>query len=135
MLCVALLATPSAFALLPQAEAGRLAGRMLALEAQVSLAFAVALLLLERAAARRAATAGQGSLFCGTMGFALGALFCTVAGHYGLQPMMAAARAGQGMSGFAALHTASVVFYAIKVALVAALVWRDSAAIRPPPSS
>ena len=38
---------------------------------------------------------------------ALGALFCTVAGYFALQPMMADARAGRGALGFGALHAIS----------------------------
>lgn len=59
LLCVAALATPAAFALLPQADAGRVAGRMLAQEAYTSLALGVLLLVLERVAARRAVAEGR----------------------------------------------------------------------------
>ena len=55
---------------------------------------------------------------------ALGALFCTVAGYYAIQPMMAAARAGQGAWSFGALHGASSVFFGLKGLLVLALAWR-----------
>jgi len=124
LLCVAALATPAAFALLPQADAGRLAGRMLAQEAYTSLALGVVLLVLERVAARRTVAAGQGSQFSAGMVLALGALFCTVAGYFALQPMMAAARAGQGPLSFGQLHAVSAVFYGLKVLLVLALAWR-----------
>lgn len=131
MLGVALLGTTSAFALLPQAEAGRVAGRMLALEAQMSLVLGVITLLLERQVARRRAAAEGASIFSAGMVLALGAMFCTVAGHYGLQPMMAAARAGQSRLGFGALHTLSVAFYVLKAGLVAALAWRASVLPKP----
>lgn len=124
LLCVAALATPAAFALLPQAEAGRMAGRMLAQEAYTSLALGVLLLVLERLAARRAAAAGQGSQFSTGMVLALGAVFCTVAGYFALQPMMAAARAGVGPLSFGQLHAVSAAFYAVKLLLVLALAWR-----------
>ena len=124
LLCVALLATPAPFALLTQAEAGRIAGRMLAQEAYTSLALGVVLLVLERVAARRTVAAGQGSQFSAGMVLALGALFCTVAGYFALQPMMAAARAGQGPLSFGQLHAVSAVFYGLKVLLVLALAWR-----------
>lgn len=127
LLCVALLATPAPFALLAQADAGRVAGRMLAQEAYTSLVLGTLLLVLERVAARRAATAGQGSQFSAGMTLALGALFCTVAGYFALQPLMAAARAGQGTLTFGQLHAVSAVFYAVKLALVAALAWRAAA--------
>lgn len=124
LLCVAALATPAPFALLPQAEAGRVAGRMLAQEAYTALALGVVLLVLERLAARRDAASGQGSQFSTGMVLALGALFCTVAGYFALQPMMAAARAGQGPLSFGQLHAVSAVFYGVKLLLVLALAWR-----------
>lgn len=124
LLCVALLATPAPFAMLAQADAGRVAGRMLAQEAYTSLALGIVVLVLERLAARGAATAGRGSQFSVGMVLALGALFCTVAGYFALQPLMAAARAGQGPLSFGQLHAVSAVFYASKLVLVATLAWR-----------
>lgn len=124
LLCVALLATPAPFALLAQADAGRVVGRMLAQEAYTSLALGVVVLILERLAARRAVAAGTGSQFSAGMLLALGALFCTVAGYFALQPMMAAARAGQGPLSFGQLHAVSAGFYLVKLVLVAALAWR-----------
>lgn len=142
LLCVALLATPAAFALLPQAEAGRLAARMLAQEAWTSLALGVLLLVLERVAARRAAAAGAGSQFSTGMMLAAAALFCTVAGHFGVQPLMQAARSGQGVLGFGQLHAVSVAFYGVKLLAVLALTVRAArapgvpgAAVSRPPSS
>ena len=52
---------------------------------------------------------------------ALGALFCTVAGYFAVQPMMAAARAGSGPLSFGQLHAVSATFYALKLLLVVAL--------------
>jgi hypothetical protein len=124
LLCVALLATPAPFALLTQAEAGRVAGRMLAQEAYTSLALGIVLLVLERWVARRDAAAGEGSQFTAGMILALGAVFCTVAGYFALLPMMAAARAGQGPLSFGQLHVVSAAFYGAKVLLVLALAWR-----------
>lgn len=117
LLCVALLATPAPFALLAPAEAGRIVGRMLAQEAYTSLALGVLLLVLERVAARRRGGAQFGPGF----GLALGALFCTVAGYFAVQPMMAAARAGSGPLSFGQLHAVSATFYGVKVVLVVAL--------------
>ena len=91
MLCVALLATPAPFATLATQDAGRVVGRMLAQEAYSALLLGIVIVLFERAAARR----GDGPQFSLDMGLALGTLFCTVAGYFALQPMMAAARAGQ----------------------------------------
>ena len=51
------------------------------------------------------------------------ALFCTIAGYYGLQPMMADAKAGAGVASFAALHGASLAFFGVKGLAVLALSW------------
>jgi hypothetical protein len=126
LLCVAGLATPAPFALLPQAEAGRIVGRMLAQEAYTSLALGVIVLVLERLAARRGASAGLASQFSLGMVLALGTLFCTVAGYFALQPMMATARTGAGPLSFGQLHAISAGFYLVKLALVAALAWRST---------
>lgn len=134
LLCIALLATPAPFATLAQADAGRVVGRIFAVEAPVSLALGVLLLLLER---RRAAVAG-GSRFSTPMVLALLAIFCTVAGYYGLQPMMAAARAGQGSWSFGQLHGASFALFGLKLLAVVALAWRQAAPagpLSPGPSS
>jgi hypothetical protein len=124
LLCVALLATPAPFATLAQSDAGRVAGRMLAQEAYTALAIGVLLLVLERVAARRDAGDGRGSQFSIGMALALGSLFCTVAGYFALQPMMAAARAGQGALSFGQLHAISAAFFVIKCMLVLTLAWR-----------
>lgn len=123
LLCMALLATPAPFALLAAADAGRVVARMLAQEAYASLAMGVLLLVLERVAAKRWAEQGAGSQFSVGMALALGALFCTVAGYFALQPMMVAARAGQGPLSFMQLHAASAAFYIVKTGLVLALAW------------
>ncbi len=127
LLCVALLATPAAFATLERAVAGRTAGRMLAQEAYTRLALAVLLLILERVAARQAAQAGlpHPALGAGVI-LTAGALFCTVAGYFAVQPMMAAAREGQGPLSFGQLHAVSAAFFIVKAALVAALAWRGT---------
>jgi hypothetical protein len=135
LLCVALLATPAPFALLAQADAGRVAGRMLAHEAAASLFLGIAMLVLERVAARRSVASGGGQFSVG-MALALGALFCTIAGYYAVQPMMAAARAGQGGLSFGQLHAVSAAFFVVKTGLVLALAWRATAAsAKPAPSS
>ncbi|RVU46196.1 DUF4149 domain-containing protein [Rubrivivax rivuli] len=129
LLCVALLATPAVFAQLSGADAGRMVGRMLAQEAYTSLALGVVMVALERVAARRAALAGTGPQFSPGMVLALGALFCTVAGYFAIQPLMPAAKAGQGAFSFGQLHAASAAFFVLKGLLVLALAWR---AARPP---
>jgi hypothetical protein len=115
LLCVALLAAPATFAMLDQADAGRVVGRMFVGEAYLSLLCSVLVVLLER---RRVRT------FNAPMLLALGALFCTVAGYFALQPMMAAARLGQGNWSFGQLHAVSLAFYGLKTVLVLVLAWR-----------
>jgi hypothetical protein len=124
MLCVALVATPAPFALLDRPDAGRVVARILAQEAYASLALAMLVLMLERFAARDAAEQGGGSQFSLGMALAGGALFCTVAGYFGVQPMMDAARAGQGGLSFGQLHAVSAAFFGVKLLLVAGLAWR-----------
>lgn len=119
LLGIACIAAPAAFAVLTPAEAGRVVGRLFAAEAGTSLAAAVLFVMLERRLGGRAM--GADSML------ALAALFCTVAGYYALQPMMAAARSGGGPIGFAALHGVSMAFYAAKALAVLALSWRVSA--------
>jgi hypothetical protein len=124
LLCVGLLATPAPFALLARADAGRVVARMLAQEAYTSLALGVGLLVLERLVARRAALAGRGAQFSVGMALALGTLFCTVAGYFAIQPLLPAARAGQGAFSFGQLHAVSTAFFVVKAGLVVALAWR-----------
>ena len=127
LLGIGLIGAPAGFAVdLPQ-MAGRSAGRMFAQEAYLSLALGVLLLLMVRTKARVDAAAGAGSLFSTDLMLVLGTLFCTVAGYFALQPMMEAARAGQGRLSFGALHAISAVFYGLKTLLVAALAWRQTA--------
>ncbi len=118
LLCVALVAAPSAFAVLERAQAGLVVARLFALEANISLAAALLLILIERRL--HAATVSANFLL------PAGALFCTVAGYFALQPMMAAAKMGQGNLSFLTLHAISFGFYGLKTVLVLALAWRAS---------
>lgn len=127
LLGLALIGTPAPFATLPASEAGHVVGRIFAQEAYVSLAFAVVLFLLARRRARRAAAEGRGSILSAEMLLVFGTLFCTVAGYFVLQPMLAAARAGQGGLSFGALHAVSTGFYGLKTVLVLVLAWRLTA--------
>lgn len=127
LLAIALIAAPAAFAALPRADAGRVVARLFATEAWLAVAMALALWLLERARARRAAEAGAGSVLSTEMVLLLGALFCTLAGYFGVQQLLAAARAGRGGLSFAQLHGVSVAFYGVKTLLVAWLAWRGAA--------
>ncbi len=124
LLCIAFIATPAPFATLPVADAGRVVGHIFAREAYLSLALAVLLFLIVRRQARGVAAAGAGSVLGANVLLVLGTLFCTVAGYFALQPMIAAARAGQGAVSFAALHGASTGFFALKALLVLVLAWR-----------
>lgn len=124
LLCVALAAAPSAFAVLERAQAGAFVGRLFSVEAQVSLAVALILMLLERRIARDAVEAGAASnVLSARLLLPAVALFCTIAGYYGLQPMMADARAGHGVASFAALHGVSLAFFGLKGLAVLALAW------------
>ena len=124
LLCVAFAAAPSAFAVLERANAGLFVGRLFATDAKVSLALSLILMLLERRMARDAVEAGGARpVFSAQLLLPAVALFCTIAGYYGLQPMMADAKAGTGVASFAALHGASLAFFAVKGLAVLALAW------------
>lgn len=127
MLAVAAIGTPAGFALAPKPLQGPLAGFMLAREAYASLAFSVVLFVILRARARERARLGQGSVLSADVLLVLGALFCTVFGHFGLRMAMDAARAGEGVWSFGALHGVSVGVFGLKALLVLALAWRLSA--------
>ncbi|MES3012896.1 MAG: DUF4149 domain-containing protein [Pseudomonadota bacterium] len=124
LLTLALVVAPSLFALLERPLAGRVAGRLFAIEAPLGLALCVLLGLLERRRAAQRALAGQGTGASVELLLVLGALFCTVLGHYALQPMLDAARAGEGRWSFAALHGAATACFGLKTLLVAGLTWR-----------
>ncbi|WP_418320365.1 DUF4149 domain-containing protein [Piscinibacter sakaiensis] len=120
LLALAAIAAPLAFANAARDVAGRIAGQTFALEARVGLLIAVVLLLLLR---RQARPTGA-PVFSTDLMLLLGAVFCTVAGHFALQPMLAAARAGEGSLSFAALHGIAAAFYGVKTLLVLVLAWR-----------
>jgi hypothetical protein len=124
LLCVALIATPAPFATLSPEDAGRVVRRVFAIEAPASLALGVLLLILERRAGLARWNAGRGSQFTGEMLLVLGALFCTVAGHYGLLPMLEQARTSGATADFSRLHAASVGLFGTKGLLVLALAWK-----------
>ena len=124
LLCVAFVAAPSAFAVLERAQAGLVVARLFALEANVSMAAALLLIMIER---RLNSGAGLAALSANLL-LPAGALFCTVAGYFALQPMMAGAKMGQGSLSFLALHAISFGFYGLKTVLVLALSWRASKA-------
>ena len=121
---IALIGAPAGFASLQPDVAGRVAGRMFVQEAYLSLAVSVVLLLLVRRQARVESEAGRGSVFSTNIMLVLGTLFCTMFGYFAVQPMMAAARAGQGMWSFGVLHGLSAALFGLKGLLALALAWR-----------
>ena len=140
LLAVALLAAPAAFTVLEREAAGTFARRLFLLEANLSLALCIALFLIERRCARQSVRSGASASAVSTeMLLVLGALFCTVAGYYAVQPLMEAARAGQGRFSFGALHAASSLAFAVKAMCVGVLAWRTAGAapdvLSPRPSS
>ena len=124
LLCIAGIAAPAAFAMLERAEAGRVVGRVFVVEAWASLMLAMLLLAIERGRARIRANASEGSVLSAEMLLVLGTVFCTVAGYFAIQPLMAAARAGQGVFSFGQLHAISSVFFGLKIVLLLMLAWR-----------
>ena len=124
LLCIAFVATPSAFAVLERAQAGGVVARIFAIEAQVSLALGLVLMMIERRITRDGLEAGGTSpQFSARLLLPVVALFCTIAGYYGLQPLMADAKAGIGLASFGALHGASLAFFGVKGLVVLALAW------------
>jgi hypothetical protein len=119
---------PMAFQLLERTQAGQFAGACFRLEAQLSLGLAMVLFMLHRKLAQQQAEAGLGSRVSTDLLLVLAALFCTVLGYFALQPMMEAARAGQGMYSFGTLHGASSLMFLLKGGVLLALVWRGTAA-------
>ena len=130
LLCIAAIAAPAAFALLERPLAGQVVGWFFQREAWLSAVVAVLLLAIERPRARLAAAAGTGSILSTEILLLLGTVFCTVAGYFALQPLVPAARAGQGPLSFGQLHAISVGFFATKLLLILALAWRATTARR-----
>ena len=127
VLAVAFIGTPAGFTLVPRDVAGKLAGFMLSREAYLSIAMSVVLFMVVRAEARAAARSKQGSVLSANVLLVMGALFCTVFGHFGIGSAMDAAREGKGALSFGALHGISVLFFGLKGLLVIALAWRLTA--------
>ncbi len=127
LLGIALIAAPASFAVLPASDAGRVNGRIFVVEAWVGIVLAALLWMLERRRARSLASRGEGSVLSAEMILLGGTLLCTLLATYGVQPQLAAARAGQGMFSFGQLHAASVALFGVKTMLVAVLAWRSAA--------
>ncbi len=123
LLGVGLIGAPAGFAVASSEIAGRSAGRMFAIEAYASLAVAVLLLLALR---NIRSPRPSGIPIDVNMLLVFGSLFCTIAGYFVLQPMMAAARAGEGALSFGALHGLAAGFFALKTLCIVWLAWRLS---------
>jgi len=126
LLAVGGVAAPSLFAVLERTAAGTGAGQIFAIEARISLGFAVLMFALERRRLRDAIeSSGQGSALSAALLLVLGALFLTVFGHFALHPMIQAAKAGEPTAlSFGALHGISATLFWLKAVLVLVLAWR-----------
>ncbi|MCK9686791.1 DUF4149 domain-containing protein [Scleromatobacter humisilvae] len=125
LLAIALIATPAASVSLDKASFGAVARAIFAREAPTSLILGVLILVIERRdALARHLTTGV-TQFSSEMLLAAGALFCTVAGYYGLLPAMEQARlGGPTQLSFLQLHALSLAFFGLKGLLVLALAWK-----------
>jgi len=121
------IAAPALFQLLPRADAGRVAGRLFAVEATVGVCVGAILVLVALQLGRLRAEAGEGTRFGAELMLALAAVASLVLGHYALLPLLEAARAGQGSFSFGVLHALSSGFFALRVVFVVALAWRLAA--------
>jgi hypothetical protein len=119
LLCIAALAAPAAFSVLPTADAGRVVGQVFVREAWISLALAALLLWGHRHALASGRRIGNAALLWG-------AVACTLLGYFAVQALMPEARAGQGALSFGQLHLISTVFYGLKTLLVLLLAWRGA---------
>ena len=129
LLSVAFLAAPVAFAVLSKDMAGLVVGRLFAREAALSLMLSVLFVMALRKLSEPTAQGADELRALGTdprLWATLGVMVCTLLGYYALQPMMAAARVGQGTLSFGALHGISVGFFGLKILLLSVLTWRLS---------
>jgi hypothetical protein len=127
LLCIALIAAPSVFAVLPAAQAGTVVSRIFVQEAWLSLTLAAILLLAQRRppprglfSVRRVRPSAAALLWA--------TVLCTLVGSFAVPWWMPQARAGQGLFSFGQLHAASTVLFGLKTLLVLVLAWRASAA-------
>jgi hypothetical protein len=120
---IGFVAAPTLFATLARADAGRVAARLFEIDAYVGLAAAALLLVLGMRSPRAMRPAGS-SRFSVELMLVLAALFAVVAGHFAVEPMIEAARRGEGGPSFAVLHGVASAFFVVKFVAVAALAWR-----------
>ncbi len=121
---IAFIGAPSAFEGVGRALGGKVVAGLFSKEAYASLAVLMLLLMIVRKRSDDAAQAGRGSVLSTDILLVFGALFCTLFGYFAIQPMLDAARAGQGMLSFGALHGISVAFFGLKALLLLCLTWR-----------
>ncbi len=128
LLGVGVVGAPAGFVVATSDVAGRVAGRMFAVEARVSVAFGLVLISLGAWAAFAARERSSRASFRGAQ-IVLPALavLCTLIGYDVMQPLMAEARAGRGQWSFGVLHGVSAALFATKTLLVLALAWRLTA--------
>ncbi len=123
---VGFVAAPALFSVLAKADAGRVASRLFSVDATIGLAIGAILAIVGLQLGQMVAERQAGSRFGVELGLALGALGCVVFGSYALQPMLEAARTGQGALSFGALHGISTGFFGLRLVLAGALAWRLS---------
>lgn len=129
LLLLSLVVAPTAFDVLPRDVAGRLMARLFAVEAPVSCAVALIGLLAQRRAQADAWEEGRpAGVLTIDLVLLVVVLFCTVAGYYGVQPLMGQARSGHATGGlsFGALHGVSMALFGVKLASLVLLSWRLS---------
>ena len=125
VLSLGVVVAPTLFGLLDRTLAGTLAGQLFRVEAHAGVAVGVALLVLERRFAVQRPLAGAVSRLSTELLLVLAALFFTVLGYFALQPMMAAAKAGQPVGwSFGQLHAVSSSLFLLKGLALTMLVWR-----------
>jgi uncharacterized protein DUF4149 len=120
---IGLVAAPALFAVLPRADAGRLANRLFSVDATVGVCLGAVLAIIGVQLGRERAERGAGSRFGRELLLALAALLCLVVGYYAVQPMLETALAGGGSLSFAALHAIASTFFIARLAIVATLAW------------
>jgi hypothetical protein len=120
---IGFVAAPTLFATLARADAGRVAARLFEIDAYVGLAAAALLLVLGMRSPRAMRPAGS-SRFSAELMLVLAALFAIVAGYFAVEPMIEAARRGEGGTSFAVLHGVASAFFVAKFVAVAVLAWR-----------
>jgi len=109
--------------------AGMIAGSLFRIEAWLSLACAVAMIVLLKASPENGTRKSKQLLWT-----VIGMLVCNLVGYFGLQPFMAALKETAGATGmqgdartqFGILHGVSSIFYLAQSLLGAALVWKLS---------